>query len=137
MQDRIYVKERKCVLFFFLTVSRIPRCPLPNLLKYKWQLELWKFQFILELYWSLWERDITKIFPNRKKNSYHTASSSKTGLPQAKELTEWKHSLTPQQTIGLRIYWVWPRPPEQDSNMKLAQAFYSFPSGGRQKKQAL
>jgi len=52
-------------------------------------------------------------------------------------------SLTNEQKIGLKIYWVWPCPPEQDPVFpksvtpirKFTQASYPHPSEGRQKQE--
>ena len=50
-----------------------------------------------------------------------------------------EHSLGYQQKIGLKIYWTWPHPSEQDPVSpldspirKLAEASYPYPSEGRQ-----
>ena len=72
----------------------------------------------------------------------------RTGPPQAKRLTGREQSLTHQQTIGLKIYWAWPCPPEQDLIFPIAspsqgtctRSLYKshlHPSEGRQKKQEL
>ena len=40
---------------------------------------------------------------------------SRTELSQAKQLTEWEYSPTPQQITGLKIYWALSCPPKPDS----------------------
>ena len=39
---------------------------------------------------------------------------SRAGLPQVKQLTGREHSPNHKQIIGLKFYWAWPCPPEQD-----------------------
>ena len=51
------------------------------------------------------------------------------------QTTEREHSPTLQEKIGLKIYWAWPCPSEQDRFppiRKLPQASYHYPSEGRQ-----
>ena len=66
-----------------------------------WRQQSWK----MPLVWVLLEVTI---------NPTTEPTDSRAGSPQAKQLTGREHNPTHQWIMGLKFFWAWPYPPEQD-----------------------